>query len=207
MIVSIIGYDGSGKTTVCQLLKDKLSGEGVPSVHVPFFSHPLLRYIIAAFPKEETQKLKNAFFLHKNKKSAIALFWPFLVFLESYFYILFKKNLNYNKVILFDRYAYDYLISFRLAGRQSRFIDLLFTFIPKPDVSVYLDIDSVTACKRKQRGNPEGEGGSVELYKDARILYSEFAQQRNIDIVDNSLPISETVGYIYRRIRKIERAK
>ncbi len=184
-IVSFMGVDGSGKTTLSKHL-NKLFNNSV-------YLH-LKPYII--FPDRRTV-ITNP---HKKKKSSsiISLF-RLISWLISYtIFFLLKKN---KKIYIFDRYAHDILIDplryrHNLPNKLTKFILNIF---PEPDLWIFLKPPLKTVRLRKQ------ELPQNETKKQIKKYSIFFTKKKNVLKLDTSKNFKSLLTTIKKKISYIQK--
>ena len=187
IIVSFMGVDGSGKSTLIELLKKRLKNKfkKIKYVH--------LRPYLILLDKSTVQTNP-----HKSKKT-----WPILfnffrilywLIIYRFFFYLFVNNSK--QLIIFDRYAHDLMIDpirykFNLPHRIAKFILNLF---PNPTLWVVLNAPIELLEKRKK------ELPTKELKKQIRN-YLNFAKQRkNSIVVNTNNSVQSSLSLIIKKI-------
>ena len=191
IILSFMGVDGSGKSTLIELLRKKLKNKfrKIKYIHLRPYLILLDKSTVQANP-------------HKSKKT-----WPILLnffrilywlIIYRFFFYLFGNNSN--QLIIFDRYAHDLMIDpirykFNLPINIAKFILDLF---PNPNLWIVVNAPIKVLEKRKK------ELPTKELKRQIRT-YLNFAKQRkNSIVVNTNNSVQSCLSLIIKKINRFD---
>lgn len=152
MIISFLGPDGCGKSTLINVLESNLKNTDVTYFH--------LRPIV---PKKNVSNNSP----QQSKTYGFVLSFLKLCFLILQFNIGWLKNIRGRKgVIIFDRYLYDVVIDpkrFRIS-LPAIILKIGIKLIPKPDIIFLLTGDPVVINERKKEVSLKETKRQMNLY-------------------------------------------
>ena len=179
-IVSFIGVDGSGKTTLAKNLNKIIKGSK--------YLH-LKPYI---FFRDRRTVIKNP---HYQKKSSFILsLFRLISWLISYKVFFFQNKIK--KIYIFDRYAHDVLIDpLRYKQNLSQGLTkFILNFFPKPDLWIFLN-PSLKTIKSRKYELPDNE-----VKRQIRGYKRFFSNQKNVLILNTNIQITKLVKQITKKL-------
>jgi len=163
--LSVSGIDGAGKTTTCNNIHRLCRQLNIPSAIVHFYHLSILYKFLNRMGTKDipssNMNIQNQSFL-----------WALLTFIDSYIQYIFARITNLGSLIIYDRYFYDYLVSF-----EYRKIPLLNSFtklIPEPCRSFVFFIKPAKAHRRKTDNLKAG------YFQEMHHLYIKLAKQQKL---------------------------
>ncbi|MEM7368417.1 MAG: hypothetical protein AAF587_07415 [Bacteroidota bacterium] len=193
--ITFTGVDGAGKSTILYEFKQLLTEKYRREV-VVLRQRPSLLPILSSFKygKQEAEK-RAANTLprqgtNKNRLSSLLRFlWYFTDYILGQWYIEWKYNRR-GKVLLYDRYYYDYIVDSRRANivLSASWIRRLFAFVFTPEVNILLYASPDLILSRKQELSREDIEGLTErmlgLFSayDQKYRHSVFLPIENIHL-------------------------
>lgn len=177
-IITISGVDGSGKTTISNLLKKDLEKKGC-KVYI-YHSGALLK-----------TSLKS--------KHKISLIVGFIAFIKDYLQIVIQylTSLGFYDYVIFDRFLYDSIvkISYKqgLAHVPMFYVFLAKVFFPLRHISFLLMTSSSVSWVRDQEHSQKYHRNKFALYKTLPHFFS-------FKVIDSEKPLSEVVEQVKRYI-------
>ena len=186
-IVSFIGVDGSGKSTLIELLREKLKNKFRKIKYVHLRPYLILLDKSTVQPNPHNSNVTWPILLNFFR----ILYW--LIIYRFFFYLFTNKS---KQLIIFDRYAHDLTIDpirykFNLPRKITNFILNLF---PNPSLWIILNAPIKVLEKRKK------ELPTRELKKQIRS-YLNFAKQRkNSIVVNTNNSVQSSLSLIIKKI-------
>ncbi len=198
MIIALMGFDGTGKTTILRLVEKELLRRGVSTRSVPGFEHLVLGRVKKFFGGEKLQNQYNSGRSQSRSRGWLFKLWPLAVFIECWLTFLYFKFLRKEEMIIFDRYFYDWLLSFEKLGYSSKLTRFLFlNCLPKPDLGLVFITDPEIAYQRKKHDHKD----PLSEYKKQLTRYQELAKKKKFEVIDTSgTPIDKVVKQVLELI-------
>lgn len=213
LFVVIIGPDGSGKTTVADAIeKECLATYGMMAtrIHGGFNILPhlkILRKAFAALLRKEMRPdpdytIKHSGAIakpHNLSRSFVYLIYYYWDYLLGHCFV--KKQKQLGRLILADRYFYDYFYQRGNMNLPHGLLRVLCNFIPRPDVLIFLNADAQAIYDRKN------ELTTDEIERQQKIITKILAWLPNSITVESDQHLSATMSkiseMITRKLKKI----
>jgi len=202
LIVALVGIDGSGKTTQAFLLYNALKNHGFKSKvfyagntgikvgrnHSFYLSLPI-DIILKRLLKVYSRPIPPTYGI-LSRLECLLLFLNYVI-------LVLPRILVYSKIyrlLITDRYLYDYFLSTILQGANSRtLMGVLLRMVPKPTITILLDVDPLTAYHRKDAKKPLDELWSL------RLLYRCFI----VSVGGKIINASSSKIYTFKEILRV----
>jgi len=180
LVISFMGVDGSGKTTLSKKLKNTLKQSK--------YLH-LKPYILFQDRRRVVKKPHN----QKKSKSFVS-FLRLLSWIISY-KVFFYRNKNFF-FFIFDRYAHDILIDpLRYKHDLSKNLtNFLLNFFPKPDLWVFLNPSFKTIKSRKHELSDDDLRHQITLYSNF------FKKEKNVLIINTIVQSKISLTKIKKKV-------
>jgi thymidylate kinase len=190
MIIAFMGNDGSGKTTISTYVYRVLLSNGLQVYYKPEFEYFLIRYIMNFLGKQRENLMES--FVSRTpiqNRSFVFKMWPYIVWVDFLFFWLFIKIFKRNKIVILDRYLYDFLISWEYLGYANEILRLLYLNFPMPDRPFVCKVSPQIAYTRRANY-------SINFYRVQTKRYEALARYFSIQIIDTSKPLKETLEQV-----------
>ena len=183
IIISFMGVDGSGKTTLAKNIHRIIKNSK--------YLH-LKPYIIF---QDKRTVIKNP---HNQKKSSFTIsLLRLFTWLISYKIFFFQNKIK--KIYFFDRYAHDILIDpLRYKHNSSQILTkFILSFFPKPDLWIFLNSSLKTIKSRKM------ELSDSELKRQITDYKVFFRNQKNVLKLNTSIKKEKLIKTIKKTISNL----
>lgn len=198
VFICFIGPDGSGKSTMSSHVMERLQDlfEDIRYFHGHYGVMPEISKIVPSL-QNRSEGQSNPIIagynlsnngLHGTLKQTLLMSYYTLDYILGY--ILIMSSRNRSKLIVFDRYFYDYVIQPSSITINSWTYRILSFFLPCPDLIVYLKSPAEVIRARKQ------ELTVAEIARQAGICDMIVAMAPNGYCVDNTKPLEDGVSKV-----------
>jgi len=213
-IISLMGIDGCGKSSLAAMLQKELERNGQKAVVTWATLRPVLLrpFILAAkfLLVRKHNKFDNyeAHITAKKKgmsKLAFAhgiyFFVMFIDYLPQAFYkVTLPRMLG--RVVICDRYYYDLMLDYAItvSAKPEKMLALLrfaSSFLPTPDLHYFVSVPPEVSFSRKT------DIPSLEYLQERSSLYQAMADDQNLPVLDGTLPLEENCRRIMADFKKL----
>jgi len=152
--IAIIGIDGTGKSTIANMLNEYLSRCNIKSVVAHSYHNPILYRMLLWFKimkkQEDSEEnfARNREISKKRNLQKKSFLWAFLHYFDAYIQYFIVKAYYRRHVIIFDRFFDDYIINFKFYRVNN--YKVFKRFIPEVDKKFALVCDPEISYSRKQ---------------------------------------------------------
>jgi thymidylate kinase len=189
--VSLLGPDGSGKTTLIEMMNSRLA---------PLFRRSKVFHFRPSLPGSNTAGApvtdphgKTPFgFL----KSVGKLGYYFATYWAAYFLLLIKLRAT-STLVIFDRDFTDMVVDpkrYRLSASSTRFVRMLTFVVPGSDLTLVLDVDPVVCHARKP------ELPVAELKRQRERLRDLAANKSSYSLIDANRKPDQVADQVCQRV-------
>nr|WP_296070809.1 AAA family ATPase [uncultured Actinoplanes sp.] len=186
--VALVGIDGSGKTTQAHRLAEELAASGVPAAYRRnaggrhWFGRLAVR-----LGRRDAEDL-----LGRRGMLFVESFLRWLAILRT----LLRRALT-GEVAVMDRYAFCQYASLRARGARpsaERRARLAYRLFPRPDVTLFLDVDPAVAHERITARGTDSE--TMEYLNAAAAAYRGLPEYPDFAVVDANGTADEVAARI-----------
>lgn len=215
MIIAFSGPSGSGKSTLIKIVRESPyfgDKKVVLREEDQFVLLQLLRKLIG---NKSFSVYKYSKFYEGDKPQSLnsrafsflaSLFYPAVVYLEFLFEYLYYEVLFRSKILLRDRYIYDYSVTLdkvlKIHNGLSRY---LFEKFPKPYLLFFLKIELSTSLIRNKNKIEGKITSNPRFHKEVLLAYSRIAKSKDLLTVDTNGEIRKSFQEVMRYIITKER--
>lgn len=194
-MIALFGPDGSGKSTVAELIVKMCEETGVRSIRMHW------RPGFLPYRKSSCQRDENRFTNpHANKtrggiKALLIFLYIVIDFIAGYYFFV-RPHLRNGVVIIYERYYYDIIIDQKRYGLRIplSFRTFVANFIPVPDAIILLDAPGDILRERK------GELERTEIERQRLMMKKHLSRFDGFHLVDVGSSLPDEVADVVSRI-------
>ena len=204
VIIAIVGIDGSGKTTQCHLLADRLKANGQRAVCIrPIYllvdslsrlSRNKFENYLSISPRRlstsSVGKSNNNGLSYSLKKAFLLFFGTVYVFSTC---IYLKLFIGRNKIVICDRYFIQFLYDLFRENAE-----LFLKLIPKADLTFY--IDGSIALLSSRMSQSFDRSVKEEYYINLNSFFKHIAKDNNFIVISADINKEDISEIIYNRV-------
>ncbi len=198
-LICFTGIDGSGKTTHAKSLKDFLNRKGYSCTYVWAASRPILSLTFFAFTRilgywKETKKGEYTDpleFAPERLRTKLSVLWRLFIYVDFQIKvtILVRTRLLLGRIVVCDRYVYDMIMELCLSQLYTtRFADLLWKSVPRPEVTFLMDVAGKIASSRRPIPTASLSAKRQTFLKISKI-FNTITIDSNRNFINNSQQI------------------
>lgn len=207
MIILFIGNNSSGKTTISKKIESYFIENKKATILIKEYDYFLLKYVKILFGDRKLKQSQN-FFPCKNKITLTKRILPYLIWIDLILEYLYYKIFHKNKIVIKDRSAYDFLMTWKELNLSNKYIEYLYKNFPKPDLLFYIYVKPDIALERRSVQKRYRNDYDLDFYKDKTKMYYDFCRKNNILIINNNTSVdkaySEIIYYIELRKKMLK---
>ncbi|MGQ9478507.1 MAG: dTMP kinase [Thermoproteota archaeon] len=185
--IALEGIDGSGKTTVSTNLYLRFRDKG---------------YLCFYTIEPTYMRVGSIIRLHASRIRNVPQYYLALLFaadrVEHYERII-RKKLEKGHHVISDRYVYSSIAYQGGLIDDIQWVREVNNRVPPPDLAIYLDIDPSEALRRKRAHSSFSDPAVLSRVRKA---YLELVENRELILVDASMPLEEVLRKVVNIIRE-----
>lgn len=181
------GIDGSGKTTIANMLIDKLKNIGFSVI----YTYEPTDHEIVTLMRTKYRDYRDSII------DALTFALDRLIHLKT----KVIPHLMKGDIVVSDRYMYSSIAYQSAAGAPADWVLEVNKWALRPDLAIYLDLDPEIAIKRRmglQSRFPEFE--EIEFLRKVRSEYLKMVERNLLLYIDASRPLSEVYGDVEKLV-------
>lgn len=188
MIISLIGNDGSGKSTISKEIQKHFSKSHKVTLigEFDFFIIKKLRNLLLLFYRDSTATNKITY----NK------FSPYLVFVDLFLQHLYFSFFQRDELIIRERGYLDFLATWQELRISNSLIEKMYSEIQISDLVFYIKTDSKNAYYRIKKSRTKKQIKPKGFYELKAKLYSRITRSKNLIIIDNNGSLKKSLEEI-----------
>lgn len=204
MIVAFIGNDGCGKTTISKKFNYFLAEKGYKVSMISEFDYFVLRIFKKIFPALFKKAKEDIEF--DNKRNLIKKMMPYFIWFDLLAEYYYRNIFQYKTIVIKDRYAYDFLLTWREQNISNRVIEFLYRNLPRPDLLFFIFVDPSIAYERRIKQKGHNFTKSSDFYRKKTEEYLGLCKSNKVVIeINNNAEIarsvSEVIWYLETKIK------
>ena len=191
MKITLLGIDGSGKSTLTKLLKEYCEGKGYKVTILPFH-----KWVFADFFRDKlgfgklldkNRKPRKTSYYAPSKKSFSAIIKPPIALLDNIIFYMVNRPKKDKEIYIYDRFICATQIKLNALNYRTGWLKFIWSNI-KADHTFYIDIDPQTSLARQTSRN-DPYTYPLEILDKEREEYLELSVKKKYVVVRNDQSI------------------
>jgi thymidylate kinase len=200
MIIAISGTDGSGKTTIAKSLTSLLAQKGYKTIYHEEFRYTFLGSVLKWIYGDRLDDARDSYLGRRGRRGLVYKLWPYFLYVDCWVSYVKYGFLHRDKIVIFDRYFYDFIIAFDGLGDLNALIYRLYLALPKPYIGVLLSVPPEVSYERRKDEYPPKP---FEWFVSWHERYINLNKRIKFLLVNSNRTVEETLDTLARELRPI----
>lgn len=202
MKITLLGIDGSGKSTLSLSLKKHYEARGFRVSIVPFH-----QWVFAAFFRDRLgfgklidrgRKQGRKSYHKPSKRSLSSIIKPPIALLDNIIFYHVNKPRSKRDIYIYDRFICATQIKMNALNYRTNWMKFIWANI-KTDYTFYLDVDPYTSLERQRLRNDPYTYPTDILQKE-RELYLQISKKNKYSVIPNSSSLKDAFDLVVSAI-------
>jgi len=199
--IVLLGIDGSGKSTISNMLQELLTLKGYTVKVVPFHKWvfaDILRDNWGVGKIVDRGRTNRSYPFSPNKRSIASFLKPPIAFIDNIIFYLMNKARDKDEIVIFDRFISATQIKLYSLNYHTMWFKFLWWnfIIPKTFI---LDVNIEDSIETQKSRNDEYVY-SKEGLKEEKKLYLQYGSDHGFSIISKKFGINHTINCIMEEL-------